>query len=123
MRDQVRKAVFIDILRVPVPLVHRLSFAGTQKERGHVHIRHVEGLRTEDGHRDDSAAEGVDRVALARRLDVDRNFHGHNQPVEHVRPARILAVLVVVARTDERGVARKRQSDRTKRIVRLAIGG
>ena len=50
MRDQVGEAVVIDVLEMAAGLVRRGSAVRAERERGHVHVDHVENVTAENRH-------------------------------------------------------------------------
>jgi hypothetical protein len=85
VRDQIREAVVVHVLRVPALLVHGCSSAGAEVQRRHIDVRHVEVARAEDGHRDDAATHRVDGVGVPGGLDVELRAMGRLAQVEENR--------------------------------------
>ena len=73
MGEKVGEAVVVHIFGVTEPTVVRRGSGGAESERCHVHVGHVEDVRSEDRNGDHARARGVDGVRIAEGLDVDLN--------------------------------------------------
>ena len=65
MGQQVHQAIVIQILGVASLLVCRRRTVVPEGQGGHIHVRHIKGVRAENRDGDDPLAEGIDGVGIA----------------------------------------------------------
>ena len=69
--EEIGEPVVVHIDLMIARSVGRSRPIGTEGQRGHVHVEHIEGVGAEEGDGDDAPAGRVDGVGVAAGLDVN----------------------------------------------------